>query len=465
MQEKDLKEWFQLGSEIYQQFFNSSREIVWQTLFAQVYIQFAGKYEKNLTECYSKLECLLDDMPDAMRSKASDFNALGKYLLADTDQTKKQANWAYLQKNNLLPGADKVKEWLKAAQSISIETLEEVNLDIALDFCNTYHDAGNKYGNDKLASYYDNLNKWASNQPREAYSLTETKKNLLSYCKYGKDLFLSPYMNRQNVYLYLEDTKQIPNVADKLLGIAQKQLRNTEDDLFWAECESENTIEGCEKYLQKYPRGRHVGEAKRLMDRLREDFFWKECKQQNKLSAYRNYLRQYPYPRGKHSLEAKKLIKDKRKKIGCIVVVGIIGILFILGSVLGYMGINSASNTTCNTEQILQESVFSTTDYNAQLARLQDAINSTNKQQCKDELQGYYNDIELKSIVAELQTQFSKTNGTSSVETYAKYKIMDNGINYITELLQKGEQLSPDNEDIKKYRNEFETIKKKYKIK
>ena len=64
------------------------------------------------------------------------------------------------------------------------------------------------------------------------------------------------------------------------------EAKNLKDDSFWKETKKQNSFEAYKKYLSLNPDGKYLNEAKNLKD----DSFWKETKKQNSFEAYKKYL-------------------------------------------------------------------------------------------------------------------------------------------------------------------------------
>jgi serine/threonine protein kinase len=107
------------------------------------------------------------------------------------------------------------------------------------------------------------------------------------------------------------------------LKAQQERLRKKRDDNAFGRAKSSNTIYAYEKYLEKYPSGRHAKEAKKRMDELKsaiqlenkiqDDVAFEIASGKNTLSAYREYLQKFPY--GLHAAEANAKIKMLKEKV------------------------------------------------------------------------------------------------------------------------------------------------------
>lgn len=89
--------------------------------------------------------------------------------------------------------------------------------------------------------------------------------------------------------------------------------RSAQDDDYWKECQDN---EQWEKYIEKYPNGRHIDEArealraeKQLQADREDDNYWETICKPNK--KWTQYLKKYP--EGRHAPEARELL-DKQKE-------------------------------------------------------------------------------------------------------------------------------------------------------
>lgn len=89
--------------------------------------------------------------------------------------------------------------------------------------------------------------------------------------------------------------------------------RSAQDDDYWKECQDN---EQWEKYIEKYPNGRHIDEArealraeKQLQADREDDNYWETICKPNK--KWTQYLKKYP--EGRHTPEARELL-DKQKE-------------------------------------------------------------------------------------------------------------------------------------------------------
>lgn len=80
--------------------------------------------------------------------------------------------------------------------------------------------------------------------------------------------------------------------ARQILAIINKVAQ--EHAISWNNAIQTNTITGFENYLNDYPNGVNVSEAKNKIAILREDQEWSAAKQNNTKSAYEKYIQNYP---------------------------------------------------------------------------------------------------------------------------------------------------------------------------
>jgi serine/threonine protein kinase len=107
------------------------------------------------------------------------------------------------------------------------------------------------------------------------------------------------------------------------LKARQERLRKKRDDNAFGRAKSSNTIYAYEKYLEKYPSGRHAKEAQKRMDELKsaiqlenkiqDDVAFEIASSKNTLSAYQEYLQKFPY--GLHVAEANARIRTFKEKV------------------------------------------------------------------------------------------------------------------------------------------------------
>ncbi len=103
----------------------------------------------------------------------------------------------------------------------------------------------------------------------------------------------------------------------------QERWRQKRDDDTFDRAKSSSTIFAYEKYLEKYPAGRHAQEAQKRMDELKsaiqlenkiqDDVAFEIASGKNTVPAYRGYLQKFPY--GLHTAEANAKIKMLKEKV------------------------------------------------------------------------------------------------------------------------------------------------------
>lgn len=93
--------------------------------------------------------------------------------------------------------------------------------------------------------------------------------------------------------------------------------REKEDDNAWNNAQAQNTVLSYSEYLDKYPNGKYILDAKNKTSQLEDENTWNNAQIQNTISSYSEYLNMYP--NGKYTLEAKnkrsQLEEDSNKLI------------------------------------------------------------------------------------------------------------------------------------------------------
>jgi tRNA A-37 threonylcarbamoyl transferase component Bud32 len=107
------------------------------------------------------------------------------------------------------------------------------------------------------------------------------------------------------------------------LKAQRERLRKKRDDDAFGRAKSSSTIYAYEKYLEKYPTGRHAKEAQKRMDELKsaiqlenkiqDDVAFEIASSKNTLSSYREYLQKFPY--GLHVAEVNAKIRTFKEKV------------------------------------------------------------------------------------------------------------------------------------------------------
>ncbi|MCP5053398.1 MAG: serine/threonine protein kinase [bacterium] len=103
---------------------------------------------------------------------------------------------------------------------------------------------------------------------------------------------------------------------------AAARARKRDDNAFNA-ARSRNTVFAYEKYLQKYPAGRHASEAKQKIDhikgaasveiKIKDDIDFETATSGNTIASYEGYLRKYPF--GHHVKDARDRIEGLKREM------------------------------------------------------------------------------------------------------------------------------------------------------
>jgi serine/threonine protein kinase len=103
----------------------------------------------------------------------------------------------------------------------------------------------------------------------------------------------------------------------------QERIRKRRDDDAFQRAKSRNTIYSYEKYLEKYPSGRHANEAQKRLNELKnatqleikikDDVAFETAAGTGTIAAYEAYLKEYPY--GAHASEAKAAVRKLKEKV------------------------------------------------------------------------------------------------------------------------------------------------------
>lgn len=73
--------------------------------------------------------------------------------------------------------------------------------------------------------------------------------------------------------------------------IEEADLQNKKDDGDWSIAVSTNTSSSYENYLYQFPSGKHVKEAKTILEKI----YWDKALTENTISSYNIYIAKYPY--------------------------------------------------------------------------------------------------------------------------------------------------------------------------
>ncbi len=93
--------------------------------------------------------------------------------------------------------------------------------------------------------------------------------------------------------------------AEKPAKPEQPQAPKSEDDLAWVKALEIDTVEGYRAYIADFPNGRHVEDARRLINEF-DDAAWKLADERDTIAGYEDYLESWP--EGLHVTEAKERI-------------------------------------------------------------------------------------------------------------------------------------------------------------
>jgi serine/threonine protein kinase len=103
----------------------------------------------------------------------------------------------------------------------------------------------------------------------------------------------------------------------------QERIRKRRDDDAFQRAKSRNTIYAYEKYLEKYPSGRHANEAQKRLNELKnatqleikikDDVAFETAASTGTVTAFEAYLKEYPY--GAHASEAKARLQRLKETI------------------------------------------------------------------------------------------------------------------------------------------------------
>lgn len=220
--------------------------------------------------------------------------------------------------------ADKVKQKIEGFAYNECSTLQDLDKFIA-KYPNTRFDINSKREEIiyKTAQTVNELRIYLSKYPNATYREQALKRI--------DDLSFQSCNTRLEYSKYLTD---FPNGAHRL-----EAMRKI-DDIEYQGCK---TIADFERYLKECPNGAHTGEAK---CRLEEERLWERCTKKNSWKLYKEYVGRYP--KGKHISDAKpkavspwEKFKNWSSNNGCLLTVLIIVaiVLTIAGISNGVLGI------------------------------------------------------------------------------------------------------------------------------
>ncbi|MCP5106111.1 MAG: protein kinase [bacterium] len=176
-------------------------------------------------------------------------------------------------------------------------------------------DQGVNLLNEKNFSKYFNL-------ARAAYkkgNIKKAKDNILQAGKFKK----TPELAKLKTDAEALERKKAGQAEKARRAAARKRMLQKRDDDAYNRAKSRNTIYSYEKYLEKYPKGRHYKEAKERYDarkqamlfeeRIKDDTASETAVKRNSISAYEDY--RVKYPRGRHLSEAAVKIRQLKQKL------------------------------------------------------------------------------------------------------------------------------------------------------
>ena len=109
----------------------------------------------------------------------------------------------------------------------------------------------------------------------------------------------------------------VTETAEKAAEETKASKKEFEDEVAWQMAIADGKLEDYKAYLEKYPEGKHVEEAKEKVEELEEkklmalakdEAAWMTATKINTLEEYQGYLKQYP--EGRHSKEAKEKVEE-----------------------------------------------------------------------------------------------------------------------------------------------------------
>nr|WP_315145039.1 hypothetical protein [uncultured Flavobacterium sp.] len=108
----------------------------------------------------------------------------------------------------------------------------------------------------------------------------------------------------------LEDLRHTGDLdATKRNAITTLQKnREQEEDNAWNNAQEKNTVLSYSEYLDKYPNGKYILDAKNKISHLEDDNAWNNAQIKNTINSYKEYLDKYP--NGEYTLEAKDKISQ-----------------------------------------------------------------------------------------------------------------------------------------------------------
>ncbi len=120
-----------------------------------------------------------------------------------------------------------------------------------------------------------------------------------------------------------QEEKKARELERARIAAARKKRLQKKDDDAYRRAVAANSMYSYEKYLETYPKGRHYAEAKKRFDerkqaivfegQIKDDTVYAEAVKTNTIPAFEDYLQRYP--RGIHVLEARTNIGQLKQKI------------------------------------------------------------------------------------------------------------------------------------------------------
>lgn len=109
-----------------------------------------------------------------------------------------------------------------------------------------------------------------------------TEKEYYSNCKSIRDYegYLQKYPNGKF------EVEAIAKIEEIKKQVAEEKRKREEEDAYYKQC-SENNVQACKSYLQKYPKGRYVNEINDMIQK-------NELNQCRLIKDYRKFIEKYP---------------------------------------------------------------------------------------------------------------------------------------------------------------------------
>ena len=445
MNKEYINEWLQTGETIARDYQDLLSECGCLDDFNRTY-SFAGKYEDlgRLNSSYERIENVADDISDDKARILGDYCSYGKLLFVSSTAEDREVR-LFMQNNEMLPGMKEVANWFRAGRQLAnldrlLQIADDVEGQGAVEmFLTSFNCGGIDVSIRTLEHAYDVLRDWTARHPNNPM-----RSQVAEYEKAGRRLFFSGHYNIEAVRYFIIDTDQLMDLT---------KIR--------------------EQYRQKLDRKRKEEEERRRKERERqerlkqEESFWNSTRQTDTKSAYQNYLRKYPD--GTYKRQAKQRLHEKNKrKRRILIVVAVVAALKVIPSLYVLASDFYETHFQCHTLEVLNDPVFTTTDYEAQLVVLDSVISNTKRKKCVEDILPYYQHLDsLNVVLHELRPLFTKPkNGRSRVENYCKKKAdyMDS-IAVVRDYLLWAERAVPDDNEVKKYRTTFEKYVKRYRVK